>query len=307
MRPTNPFTLAITLTAALFLALPAAIAQPQTGFKLELVRPGNQPRQPLELDLAGGAESMTISISLDQNFSMDGAMVREVVLPEMVLDVQLEVAPEPGEDGARLAAFTFGDLRFEPREGVPDELIPMLNQNLSGYDQAEGEMRILPNGRPASIEITNARDLPPAVRQSLDQTLSALRNSFAVLPSEPVGVGAQWRAVTTVDFPQFTMTQTVQYTLTAIDGDLVTLHVDMAQTTPKNQSIDDTESEWENTLTESSGAGEGDVVLSLRKLAPVRTDMTIKNNVEIDSVKGDRQSMTAVTSTTRIVTESDPQ
>ena len=298
-----------TLAAALpaLLALAPAGAQPGDGFVLELQDRGQDPRRPLELDLAGGSEAMTLSITLDQKFSMDGALVREMKLPVMILDVALEIAPEPGDDGARLAAFTFGDLSFEPREGVPPEVIPMLEQGLAGYDQARGEMRVMPSGRPTSIEITNADELPAGVRQSLDQTLSALRNSFAVLPDEPVGLGAQWTALTTVEFPQFTMRQGVRYTLTDVDGDLVTLHVDLKQTTPKNQSLEDAEGEWENTLTESVGAGEGTVVLSLRRLAPVRTDMTIENRVEIDSVKGDRQSVTSVESTTRILTEREPE
>jgi len=293
---------------ALGVLVPAAGAQQtRSGYEFELNDRGQDPRRTLELDLAGGSESMTLSITLDQKFSMDGALVREVALPVMVLDVELEIAPEPGDDGARLAAFTFGDLSFRPREGVPAELIPMLEQSLAGYDQVKGEMRVMPNGRPASIQVTNAADLTDGVRQSLDQTLNALRNSFAVFPDEPVGLGAQWTAVTTVEFPQFTMQQGSRYTLTEIDGDLVTLHVDMKQATPKNQSIDDAEGEWENTLTESAGAGEGTIILSLRSLAPVRTDVTFENRVEIDSVKGNRQSVTAVESTTKILTESEPR
>ena len=95
------------------------------------------------------------------------------------------------------------------------------------------------------------------------------------------------------------------YNLRSVEGDVVTLDVQIGQTAPAGSAIEDTEGGWENTVSEAMGGGEGVVVLSLKRIAPVRTDVTVGNRVVIDStpVGGGSASQTAMDSSVRVVTE----
>lgn len=277
-------------------------AQGAPGLTLTLLDPGQEPREALVYDIEPGShETMTLTMDLDQSFEMDGAIMQRMVMPRMVMQIDFDADEEPAA-GTIGAGFRFTGLELQQREGVPPGLIDAVRPQLAGFDTVSGRLVTLSSGRLVEMEILENPATPASVRESLDQTVNALRNAVSPFPTEAVGVGARWRTDMTIPFPGFVMTQSLTYTLEKIEGDLVTLAVDVAQGQPGLQQMHDVEDEWENTISQLRGVGSGRVVLSRRHLAPVHSEITAENTVVVDSAMGEKKSQTVVKTKTHVLT-----
>jgi len=311
-------TLAAASLASVSLVSPAFSQSPtpqaagsgatQAQFAITVLEPGAEPRREFRYDLeAGQTEAMVMRMAVDQSIAADGVMGREMTLPTMVMELDLEtteLATGEGEkpEGTIEATFEFVSLSASDREGSPEGSAEMITEALGGYTTVSGGLTLEPTGRLTQLRIDANPETPPAVQQSLMQTVAALRNVFTPFPDEAVGVGAQWRIDMVIPFPSFTMAQRIEYTLEEIDGDVVTLSMEVSQGAPGEQTIEDTRGEWESEVAEISGGGEGSVVIDLKRLAPVESDLTISSRVVVNSTQGDRTAQTVVQSATRVAT-----
>jgi hypothetical protein len=304
----------LALTPAVALAQPSQPAQPaanapQAQYSITVLDAGAEPRREFRYDLDPSQEElMVMRMDVDQTITADGVMAREMVLPTMVMEIDLEtaqIADGSGDkpEGTIDAEFQFASFTAEDRQGSPPGLGAMLSQNLQGFTTVSGGLTLRPTGRLTQLRIDNNADTPPAVQQSLSQTINALRGAFAPFPDEAVGVGATWRLDMVIPFPQFTMSQRVDYTLSKVEGDVVTLNMKIQQSTPDDQEIEDVEGEWDNTVAEAGGTGTGKVVIDLNRLAPITSEMETDNRVVVDSTQaGGKTAQTVVESKTRVET-----
>ncbi len=288
---------------------PAAANAPQAQYSIAVLDPGAEPRREFRYDLEPKAqERMIMRMDVDQTITADGVMAREIVLPTMVMEIDLETARIAGGSGDKPegtidAEFQFVSFTAEDRQGSPPGLGAMLSQNLQGFTTVSGGLTLRPTGRLTQLRIDNNPDTPPAVQQSLSQTINALRGAFAPFPDEAIGLGATWRLDMVIPFPQFTMSQRVEYRLSKIDGDVVTLNMTIQQSTPDEQKIEDVEGEWNNIVAEAGGTGAGKVVIDLSRLAPITSEMETDNRVVVDSTQaGGKTAQTVVESKTRVET-----
>lgn len=105
-------------------------------------------------------------------------------------------------------------------------------QGLVGMTGVETVDRL---GNVISIDTTLPDNAPDMARQQIEQVQSALTR--VVFPQEPVAAGAVWHHLTEVDTGGFTISALYTYTLTALEGDTVSLDLNLHQIIP-NQALD---------------------------------------------------------------------
>ncbi|WP_246833386.1 hypothetical protein [Williamsia sp. 1138] len=103
--------------------------------------------------------------------------------------------------------------------GSPDTA---LNQALKAQEGSRAGMSIGPGVVPISLRILPGKDADDTARQAVEESLFATFQRSVTLPTEPVGVGARWEAVRTVNAGA-TVRQTITATLTKREGDVLTV------------------------------------------------------------------------------------
>jgi hypothetical protein len=116
--------------------------------------------------------------------------------------------------------------------------------------------------------------------QSLDQMKESFRNSFQALPEEPVGPGARWNLQSHVKSGGMTMDQTLTSQLDAVDGDHLSLSVDLLQTAAPQRIVSPSLPGVSMNLQKLSGIGHGKNEQDLSHLSP--TSSVIEENMEMD-------------------------
>ena len=303
-------TIAASLLCAVALAQgPPASPPParaQAAYAITVVEAGAEPRREFRYNLVPArTETMTMEMTIDQSITMDGAIAQRMTLPTMLMTIDFETreAAEGAAEGALTAAFRFTGFKAVTRPGVPEGFTPMLEAGLQGYTTVSGAIDLLPTGHLSALRLDANPNTPVEVRESLAQTMSALRSAIAPFPDDAIGIGATWNVDMTIPFPLFVMAQRLTYTLEKVEGSVVTLGVSMQQADPgEKQVIQDAAQAWANTVSEITGSGSGRAVIDLGRVVPISTEQTVSNRVVVDSKQGDRTSQTVVESTTTVTT-----
>jgi hypothetical protein len=211
---------------------PAAAQLPTTTLDVVLIDPGQKPRRELRYTWTlDHRERLESAVSLDIEASEGGEPVMDMTLPvSMVIDARVtEVNP----DGTTWVATTFDELVFGPLSasgrGLPDG-----DASAASFDEAMAQVTpmldetrvwqlIDDRGRVITTNVRFPPGFPPEARQQIMQTTG----SVAVLPAEPVGVGARWEATGTTVTQGLSVSVTTTMKLVAMDGDDIELAMSM--------------------------------------------------------------------------------
>ncbi|MGZ8180207.1 hypothetical protein ACXVUM_19985 [Williamsia sp. SKLECPSW1] len=148
-----------------------------------------------------------------------------------------------------------------------------LSDALSAVDGSRAGLAVAAGSVPVSLRIVPAADAGDEARAAVEQTLvSALQRSVAV-PTRPVGIGARWRAVRTLDGAA-TVTQTTTATLRQRDGSRVVLDVTVDET-PVDSTFTVPGRGERLTIGSYSFSGSGTVTVDLARGLPVAGSLTM--------------------------------
>lgn len=154
------------------------------------------------------------------------------------------------------------------------------------------------NGQVSSVNFAAPTDATDGGRALVEQMYSAMLPTTVVFPTDPVGVGGSW-TVDSRTSGASTMLQTITYTVTAIEGDVVNLDVSVAQR-PSLGAIpfDDSGEQKSLQVLNSNTTSAGNLTVNLANPLPVEGDVHYTTRV----VYGEQSSQTRVVqdSTTRV-------
>ncbi len=148
--------------------------------------------------------------------------------------VTTSTASAPSDDAGQTTSATTVDLPMTARVNCTDATDidlrigaasspdSTLNIALKAQNGSRAGMSIGPGVVPISLRILPDADADDNARQAVEEALVATLQRSVTLPTEPIGVGAQWEAVRTVNAGA-TVRQTINATLTARDGDRLTI------------------------------------------------------------------------------------
>lgn len=225
---------------------------------VELLNPGNAPRQALRYDFQPGqAERMIMEMSMAMKMDAGGRS-QTMTMPTMTMAGDIKVT-EKTDEGFGIA-FLFDEVSVADDADNP-AMRQAMQKSLQGLKGLSGEGIMTNRGRTKDMSYEVPEAAGPRVRQQLSQTKRMMKNLGTLLPEEPVGEGAQWRVTMPLENQQFMLIQAATYTLKKINGDQLTLDVSIEQTAPE-QAIK------QGPLTKFEGRGEGSLTMSLNRLVP---------------------------------------
>ncbi|HMT51039.1 MAG TPA: hypothetical protein PKC36_12920, partial [Dietzia sp.] len=212
--------------------------------------------------------------------TVPGAEPRTDETPEQTLTV--EGRSEPDVDGAQRATVTAREFTSV------DELRAAQFATAPGFTvtwtrSADGIVRGLSLEAPA--EATDA------ARAGVEITANAVSDATVAWPTEPIGVGARWTVTRAVD-DAVAPTRVVTYRLTALDGDVATVSLEMTAPEPA-ATLDAPAADGGPGVTLAVDAyevtGSGELTVDLRAALPVEgTTESSTRAVYVDPATGRR-------------------
>jgi len=228
MRRLLPFPAASALILALLLPLPAAAQLPTGISDVVVIDAGAEPRQALRYRWSEDHRER-----LDSVVTVDIA-AREADRPVMSMELPVSLSvrarvTQVAEDGTATVAMTYDNLTFGPMSatggGLPDG-----DEEAAAFDAAMAAIAPLLDQTRAwqviddrGTVLSTRMDLPDGFPAEIEDQLVQTSASVALLPEEPVGVGARWESTGTTVNQGVSLGVTTTMELIAIDGDEVAL------------------------------------------------------------------------------------
>lgn len=231
LRRSPSIGLAVLLTC-LVLPVPAAAQLPSDSSGVVVVDAGDEPRQELRYAWeVEQSERLRSVLTVDLAASEGGEGVMQMQLPvSMTIDATVTKV-EP--DGSAWVALTFKAMQFGPMSasgpGVPDgdlaaaEFDAAMAAVAPLLTEARVWQRIDDRGQVLKTNVEFPEGFPLEARQQIAQTT----NSVALLPEEPVGIGARWEATGTSVSQGVAISVTSAMDLVERDGDDVMVAMSM--------------------------------------------------------------------------------
>lgn len=200
------------------------LVQAQGTDQIEIVQPGNGPREPLRHRfVAGLTQPVTLRVQSQMRMAL-GTRIQMVPMPVLRMDIRFG----PTE-------VTNGHLRY-PYEitgvgisGAETEAVAeRFESQINGFIGVHGIAEIDQRGE--VVEFTY--ELPEGASRDLESQSRMLRDSFSQLvprfPEQPIGVGGSWRVLHDLPLPNMTVRVGTTYRLVSRTGDLIELDVSTA-------------------------------------------------------------------------------
>lgn len=244
--------------------------------KVTVVKPGRDPQQ-LRYKDAGTDDwstSVAVSAGIDQSTAPAGTQVDpaaprggDVNTTTLPIDVSVSGAPAPGADeldASRQVDFTVG-------EGRHSDLA--IGRDVASAKDFLMRWRAADTGAVSSLQLLAPPDAAPRGLQLVEPALLSLVSANVPLPEEPVGVGGVWKVDNRVA-GDASAERTTTYTVSSIDGDTVTLDVEVEERpTQRSLKIEGTAGGdlggKDVTVESAQTSSEGQIVLDLTKPLPV--------------------------------------
>lgn len=238
-------------------------AIPVSAVRVTLLDPGTGPHTVLtRRPPVGATGSAVLSTSAAVTQTLADQPPKDFSTPSMRMPLGAHVTSS--EPGMTEVALTLGDVTS------PD---PTLNTELKAERGAHAGLTIAPDGAITTLRISPPPNADNMARAAVEQAFYQAIYSSVALPSEPVGVGATWR--TEQHFTSAVeLDQTMNVTLKARQGDVVTLDVQVNQspTSPVWVMPGDTR---KLNIDKYEMTGGGTVTLDLDAPLPTAADITV--------------------------------
>ncbi len=239
------------------------------GPTVTLLDPGAEPRSPLRFDLAAGTSVMTTSQSqeITQTF---GGRTQPTAAFGLVFVMQIDTVPvaDGYEVTSTLTSVASGpDIAADVAAALDEQLGLLVGfRSVSVVDDRGRILR-------AEVDETTLAAAPAEIADLMRQ-LGESNQVAAPLPDEAVGVGARWQVEQRLELNGISLVQTTEYTLTAVDGSVLTIEVVGGQTPtettvelPGLEGIDVEILEWTTSTT-------GSLIIDLASVVPTSSAVT---------------------------------
>lgn len=189
---------------------------------IELIWPGQPPRQVLRYAVTQGAKSrLEVAVDVDLDAGGQGSPLPRVTVTSELL---IEAVHADGSARVRLTILditsTARDLATVSAGAMTDHMQLMKGVVLVGT--------LLPDGGLRELQANAAVKLPPGLEQQLAQVQSAVQQIAMPLPRVPVGAGAMWRQIKTIDHGGMQLVAATTFSLGSIEGSVVTYTIAMS-------------------------------------------------------------------------------
>lgn len=196
---------------------------------VEVEAAGDEPRLVLRLHPAAGTHE-TLELSVGMRIAMRNGLQDLPSVPVPVTKTRLRAdIEEASADGVLKVRHAAEAVEVIPGPDTPPAVLAAVRANVEPLARYRATMRIDGRGAVLGGEAELPRDLPPMVRQTMQQMTENLGQLSAPLPLEAVGPGARWSSTHEVSQNGMKLRQVGRYTLVSLEGQHALIEATIAQ------------------------------------------------------------------------------
>ncbi len=236
---------------------------------------GADPKEALRLaPKVGAEETMAMTMNMKMKMAMAGQKMPAVTTPPMIVDARAKVDEISGE--TMKLTYAIDGMHVGDSKDANPAMVETLRSMLEGMSAFEAHLEMDTRG----VLLGGYVDVPQGLPAPLQQMTEQLQQSFAQiqvpLPVEPVGVGAKWTAVGTVDQGGMKIEQTAKYELLSREGDSIKLKLQVSQKLVDPNFSPPGMPGVKAKIDAFQSGGKGNLDISLTNLMPTEMASTIK-------------------------------
>lgn len=256
---------------------------PAIRTQVEVISPGAEPRQELRFKPAVNAkQTMTITTNMDVKSSISGKSMPTSKIPPTVMKVE-SVVTQVDLNGDIHSKFSYTEADVVSDPTVEPELFKLMQSSVKQMVGMNGSFISDNRGQVKSGKFNlPEKNTNPITKQLLDQVSNSLDQFSSPVPQEAVGKGAKWRTSSKINLSGISLTQNVIYELVDFKDNVATLNVSLEQQANSQQlNLPGMPSGANLALKSLSSKGQGQVVMQLNSMMPVRSNISMNSNNEM--------------------------
>ncbi len=253
---------------------------PAATARIELLSKGKEPRQELRIKpTVGNKEVAQMKINIDMGMSIEGKPLPAFKMPATIMKTDVVVTKvEP--NGDIYYDFSYTDADVQGDTSLPPAAISKMRGEIKKLAGMKGTAVVDSRGQTKEANINFPQGTDNSLKQYIDQFSNSMQQLSTPLPLEPVGVGAKWRANQSVNVSGMTVNQSALYELVSIKDGIATFNITIEQQVPGTQKLNLPQAPQGLTMTVKSydGKGQGQAQISMNKLIPVSSNVSLTAN-----------------------------
>ncbi|PBI99285.1 hypothetical protein BKP42_19480 [Rhodococcus erythropolis] len=259
---------------------PSEVTVPVTAATVEVLDGGSEPREVLRMNLpVGTTQTATLVTQAVVSQQIDQQPAQDFSSPEITIPLSANVT---ADDPTAVVDLTLSSMTS------PDAT---LQAALSGADGSAAGLSVTDSGAVTALRLKPSANSANAARAAIEQALGQAVYRTVALPDAPVGIGARWVVRQQVS-SEILLDQTTTVTLTAREGNRLSLAVDVSQT-PQSPVWNLAGDAGTLNIDQYVMAGSGNLTVDLSLPLPIDGQMTVGG----DQAYGDPDSSSVIRQT----------
>ncbi|MCY7383109.1 MAG: hypothetical protein LH628_11120 [Microcoleus sp. CAN_BIN18] len=262
------------------LSVPAIDSKPP---QVELLNPGVEPRQQLRLKPSLGIKkTTTMAVKMEMAVSTADKSMNVTKVPTMVLTIDTQ-ATKIDANGDIHYEFSYANADIAAdTPNLPTAALDSMRSAVKKLVGLKGSFIMDSRGGNKGGSFTLPAEADNNVKQMVQNMSKSLQQLASPLPAEAVGKGAKWR----ISFPSnaggMNVNQTAIYELIDLQDGVATLKTSVEQqANPQNLTLPQLPAGSTMAIKSFVSQGQGEVIMRLDQLMPVRSIVSINSNSEM--------------------------
>lgn len=249
---------------------------------VKLLEPGAEPRSDLSYVLVkGSSQKMVMTMDMSMAMKVQGQNLPATALPRMSMGMDASTIDKSPAGEFKIDSH-LSSVSVDAAGGQQEQMAKALRPQLEAMKGLSMSYWVNPKGHVHDVKLGMPSSMPPAAQQLLTGMSQSFESMVIPLPSEPVGVGAQWQVISRTATGGADLLQSAVYTLKSRSGARATLEVKLIQLAASDTIRGPQMPAGMSAKVKGfhSGGG-GTTQIDLKSVAPEGGQMTLKTGMDL--------------------------
>lgn len=258
---------------------------------VELLSAGTEPRQPLRFaPLPNTKQTAQMTMKMDMEMSVGGQTQRLPAPPSMQMTMESNVT-KVDANGDIHVNFSYVDTDVVADADTPPEIVNAMRESMKTLVGMKSSAIMDNQGNTKQVNVSFPEEVDSNTKQMMEQLINSMQQISLPMPSEPVGIGAKWQFPNSMVVNGMTLNQMAVCELVDLKDNIATIQVSIEQQAdsqkmplpqglPAGTSVD---------LKSLTSQGNGKVTIALNQILPIRSDMSVRSNMEMNFKNAENQ------------------